>query len=99
MRLAVESVESVGVSIRAMRGVDGIRQDDVPDVSHVFLRDLEKGKETVQFGRVLKVLDELGIRMVLEVTKSQAQAVEAAIHHYLPKVRSVHTRTIKKDSE
>jgi hypothetical protein len=53
MRIAVTSVESVGVAIRAMRKVNGIRQDDVPGVSHVFLRDLEKGKETVQLGRVL----------------------------------------------
>jgi len=36
-------------------------------VSHVFLRDLEHGKATIQFGLVLQVLDELGIRMELDV--------------------------------
>ena len=57
MQIQVTSVESVGVAIRAMRKVNSIRQEDVPGVSHVFLRDLEKGKDTIQFGRVLKVLD------------------------------------------
>ncbi|MBL7090387.1 MAG: transcriptional regulator, partial [Acidovorax sp.] len=46
MQIQVTSVESVGVAIRAMRKVNSIRQEDVPGVSHVFLRDLEKGKDT-----------------------------------------------------
>jgi hypothetical protein len=99
MRIWVRSVESVGVAIRAMRKASGIRQDDVPGVSHVFLRDLEKGKDTVQFGRVLKVLDELGVRMVLEVPESQADAVQSAIAAHLPLVCMEHTRTLKKEGE
>jgi transcriptional regulator with XRE-family HTH domain len=54
----------------AVRKESGVRQDDAAGsagVSHVFLRELEHGKETVQFGRVLQVLDELGIQMVLEI--------------------------------
>ena len=85
MHLQVTSVESVGVAIRAMRKVNGIRQDDVPGVSHMFLHDLEKGKDTVQFGRVLRVLEELGIHLVLEVPESQSRAVKMAIEHFLPK--------------
>lgn len=99
MQIPVTSVERVGVTIRAMRKVSGIRQDDVPGVSHMFMRDLEKGKDTVQFGRVLKVLDELGIRMVLEVPESQAEALSLAIEHYLSKIRMQHTRTLKKEGE
>lgn len=99
MRIEVTSVEGVGTAIRAVRKVSGIRQDDVPGVSHMFLRDLEKGKETVQFGRVLKVLDELGIRMVLEVPQTQADAVAVAMERYLPKASMVPTRRIKKVSE
>lgn len=99
MQIPVTSVESVGVTIRAVRKLSGIRQDDVPGVSHVFLRDLEKGKDTVQFGRVLKVLDELGIRMVLEVSESQAEALSLALDHCVPKVRMRNTRPLKKESE
>ena len=89
MQIQVTSVESVGVAIRAMRKVNSIRQEDVPGVSHVFLRDLEKGKDTIQFGRVLKVLDELGIRVLLEVPDSQASAVKRAFEHFLPKSHMV----------
>ena len=103
MRMWVRSVESVGVAIRAMRKASGLRQDDISGVSHVFLRDLEKGKETVQFGLVLKVLDELGIHMLLEVPESQEQAVAMAMNRLMgrmaPMARLVHTRTIKKDGE
>ena len=84
MRIPVTSVQSVGVAVRAVRKASGIRQDDVAGVSHVFLRDLEKGKDTVQLGRVLKVLDELGSHMVLEVAPSQASAVTTAMAHLVP---------------
>ena len=71
MRLPVRTVKDVGVAVLAVRKESRVRQDDAAGsagVSHVFLRDLERGKDTVQFGRVLQVLDELGIRMVLEVS-------------------------------
>lgn len=99
MRIAVTSVESMGVAVRAVRKVNALRQDDIPNVSHVFLRDLEKGKETVQFGLVLKVLDELGIRLVLEVPQSQANDVTLAIEHLLKKARKGRSRTPIKDGE
>ena len=99
MRIAVDSVQNVGVVIRAMRKVSGIRQDDVSGVSHVFLRDLEKGKETVQFGRVLKVLDELGIRMVLELPESLAQDMATAIDQRLTNIHKEHTRIVKGEGE
>lgn len=99
MLLEVSSVEQVGRTIRAMRKHSGIRQDDVSGVSHMFLRDLEHGKETVQFGLVLKVLDELGIRMVLEVPESQAQAVEQFLVHTPPKALKRSPRSIKMVGE
>lgn len=99
MRITVDSVERVGVAIRAMRRVSGVRQDDVPGVSHMFMRDLEHGKNTVQFGRVLKVLDELGIRMVLEVPEAQAQAVAFAMDRLMPQIGTRHTLIIKKEGE
>ena len=105
MQIQVTSVESVGVAIRAMRKVNSIRQEDVPGVSHVFLRDLEKGKDTIQFGRVLKVLDELGIRVLLEVPDSQASAVKLAFDHFLPKTNLVlitsneNNLTLKKEGQ
>ncbi|RYH31383.1 MAG: transcriptional regulator [Alcaligenaceae bacterium] len=96
MLIDVSSVEEVGQAVRAIRKHSGIRQDDVAGVSHVFLRDLEHGKDTVRFGLVLKVLDELGIRMVLEVPESQALAVQRFLD--VPTLKG-RTRSLPKEGE
>lgn len=69
-KIPIQSVAVFGQVVRAVRKVGGVRQDDVAGsvgVSHVYLRDLEHGKETAQMGRALQVLAELGIRMELEI--------------------------------
>lgn len=69
-RIPIQSVAAFGQVVRAVRKAGGVRQDDVAGsvgVSHVYLRDLEHGKETAQMGRALQVLAELGIRMELEI--------------------------------
>jgi transcriptional regulator with XRE-family HTH domain len=69
-KIPIQSVSAFGQVVRAVRKAGGVRQDDVAGsvgVSHVYLRDLEHGKETVQMGRALQVLAELGIRMELEI--------------------------------
>lgn len=70
MQLPIRSVSDLGMAVRAVRKEQGLRQDDTAGsagVGHVFLRDVERGKETVQFGLVLKVLDELGIQMSIDI--------------------------------
>lgn len=69
-KVPIQSVAAFGQVVRAVRKAGGVRQDDVAGsvgVSHVYLRDLEHGKETVQMGRAMQVLAELGIRMELEI--------------------------------
>ena len=69
-RIPIQSVAAFGHVVRAVRKAGGVRQDDVAGsvgVSHVYLRDLEHGKETAQMGRALQVLAELGIRMELVI--------------------------------
>lgn len=70
MKYPINHVTDIGNAVRAVRKESGMRQDDVAGsvgVSHVYLRDLERGKETAQIGLALKVLAELGIRMELEI--------------------------------
>ena len=70
MQLPIHSVSDLGMAIRAVRKEQGLRQDDTAGsagVGHVFLRDVERGKETVQLGLVLKVLDELGIGLSIDI--------------------------------
>ncbi|WP_409835048.1 helix-turn-helix domain-containing protein [Acidovorax sp.] len=69
-KIPIQSVAAFGQVVRAVRKAGGVRQDDVAGsvgVSHVYLRDLEHGKETAQMGRALQVLAELGIHMELEI--------------------------------
>lgn len=62
------SVAEIGDLIRAERKAQGLRQDDLAAASGVGLRfivDVERGKETVQLGKVLVVLATLGCSLQL----------------------------------
>ena len=66
----VSTPEDLGRLIRQQRKRQKLRQTDLAAMigaSHVFLVDVEKGKPTVQLGRVLKLLDELGLILRVEV--------------------------------
>lgn len=70
MLIPATSAAIIGATVRRQRKLQGIRQEDLAaliEASHVFLRDVEHGKPTVQLGRVLRLLDELGIRLYLDV--------------------------------
>lgn len=70
MQIPIQSVADLGIAIRAVRKTQGLRLDDTAGsagVGHVFLREVERGKETVQLGRVLRVLDELGIQLSIDI--------------------------------
>lgn len=73
MKVQVNSIAELGMLVRATRRAHGLRLDDVAgsaNVGAVFVGDVEHGKETVQMGRVLKLLDELGIRMIVDVPQA-----------------------------
>jgi len=64
----LKSVAEIGHLIRAERKAQGLRQNDLAAASGVGLRfivDLERGKETVQLGKVLVVLATLGCSLQL----------------------------------
>jgi len=70
MLAPIRTVSDLGLVLRAVRKSQGVRLDDVAGsagVGHVFVRDVEHGKETVQMGRVLKLLAEIGIALSIEV--------------------------------
>ncbi|GGX80206.1 hypothetical protein GCM10007160_04630 [Litchfieldella qijiaojingensis] len=70
MRIPVTNVVTIGEVAKKVRREQGIRQEDMASIlgaSHVFLRDVEHGKPTVQLGKVLRLLDELGITLILEL--------------------------------
>ena len=70
MLMPIQSPEQLGLLIRATRRTQKLRIDDTAGtagVGHVFVREVERGKPTVQLGRVMQVLAELGIELKAEV--------------------------------
>ncbi|MFL1466615.1 transcriptional regulator [Marinobacter sp. HN1S83] len=79
MKVMVSDVKQAGMLVRAVRKSQSLRQDDLAGsagVGHVFVRDAERGKETIEFGRFLRLLDELGIRMEFDVPESSIPEYE-----------------------
>jgi len=64
----VATVTDIGAAIRKKRKADGLTLADAAGlcgVGYRFMSDLENGKETVQVGKVLKVLTALGLEMTI----------------------------------
>lgn len=77
MKISIDSVDALGDAVWAVRKARRLRQDDTAGaagVSHVFVRDVERGKPTVQLGRVLQLLSELGIEVLLDLPEGVEQA-------------------------
>lgn len=73
MRHQIRSVSELGVLVRATRKVSRVRIDDLAatvQLSKQFMTDLELGKPGVQLGKVLQVLQELGLYVYVDVPES-----------------------------
>jgi y4mF family transcriptional regulator len=71
----IDTPRKLGELIRQVRKAQGLRQDDLAGVagsSHVFVLEVERGKPTAQFGKVLDLLRELGIRLIAEIPETRA---------------------------
>ncbi|NQV96243.1 MAG: helix-turn-helix transcriptional regulator [Acidimicrobiaceae bacterium] len=65
----VYTPESLGVAIRHYRQEAGLSQADLADrtgLNRTYLSDLERGHETEQVKRILRLLKQLGVRMTLD---------------------------------
>jgi y4mF family transcriptional regulator len=79
MNIPLTSVLEAGIAIRTLRKRAGIRIDDfamAAGVSKQFMTDLENGKPTVQMGKVLQLLQRLGVKVGLELPPSDASAFQ-----------------------
>jgi transcriptional regulator with XRE-family HTH domain len=79
MKIPIHTVAELGTLIRATRRAHGLRLDDVAGsakVGTVFAGDVEHGKATVQMGRVLQLLVELGIGLEADVPDRVLPALE-----------------------
>jgi transcriptional regulator with XRE-family HTH domain len=73
MKIPIKSVADLGLLARATRRSNHLRLDDVAGsagLGPVFVGDVEHGKETVQLGRVLRLLEELGIELIADIPQT-----------------------------
>ena len=64
MDTKIKNTENLGRVVREARKAQKLSQNDLAGMAGTgrrFIVDLEKGKETVQFGKVLRVLATLGV--------------------------------------
>ncbi|SRR5579883_368445 len=74
----ITSPQQLGLLVRGTRKSQKIRLDDLAGsagVGHVFARDVERGKPTVQLGRVMRLLEELGIELKADVPSDVMQEI------------------------
>lgn len=76
MNHSITSVQQLGLLIRATRKTQRVRMDDISGASPVFVREVERGKETAQMGRVLVLLRELGIHLYADVPDEAEEAFQ-----------------------
>jgi transcriptional regulator with XRE-family HTH domain len=79
MQVMIQSPKTLGLLIRATRKTQRVRMDDLAGsarVGPVFVREVERGKETVQLGRVLNLLAELGIELRADIPDNVLPAFE-----------------------
>ena len=80
MNIPITSASTIGKVVRASRKAQKIRQDDAAGsvgVSENFLGKVERGSESVQWGKLFQLLEGLGIRVMVDVPEDVAAHLEA----------------------
>lgn len=75
MKVPIHHAAAIGKVVRASRKAQKIRQDDAAGsigVSENFLGKIERGSESVQWGKLFQVLEGLGIRVMVDVPENVA---------------------------
>ncbi len=68
-RVKIRHYRDIGAVIKAVRGVRGMRQEDLAHdlgIPRRYLVELESGNSTQQLARLFRTLNALGIRVTLE---------------------------------
>jgi transcriptional regulator with XRE-family HTH domain len=84
MKIPIDSAAAIGKVVRASRKEQKIRQDDAArsiGVSENFLGKVERGSESVQWGKLFQVLDGLGVRVIVDVPDSVAAYLHGSGSH------------------
>jgi y4mF family transcriptional regulator len=80
MNIQITSPQELGLLLRATRKQQNLRMDDLAGsagVGPVFVREVERGKPTVQLGKVMQLLAELGVVLRADVPADVIPVFEA----------------------
>lgn len=102
MKYRVTNVSELGTLLRATRKSAEIRIDDLAataKLSKQFVNDVELGKPGVQLGKVLQVLNELGIHMYLDVPDRVGDQLDNARSQITNTTQRRKARSAKKGNE
>ena len=83
MKFHISSPEQIGPLVRASRKAMQLRQDDAAGsigVSENFLGKVERGSDSVQWGKLFQVMQELGLTLSVEVPEPFAEQVQARLN-------------------
>lgn len=79
MQIKINDAASIGPIVRACRKSQNVRQDDAADsigVSENFLGKVEKGSDSVNWGKLFQVLSGLGIHVILDVPEEVGRTLK-----------------------
>ncbi len=82
MKIPIDNAAAIGKVVRASRKAQKIRQDDAAGsigVSENFLGKIERGSESVQWGKLFQVLEGLGVRVMVDVPESVATCLNESV--------------------
>jgi len=80
MMKRIEDTQQLGQWIRAERKAQGLRQPDLAAAAATsvrFIVEIERGKPTAQIGKVLQVLQQLGIGLAIDGLTANPEADRA----------------------
>ena len=80
MKIPINNASAIGKVVRASRKAQKIRQDDAAGsigVSENFLGKVERGSDSVQWGKLFQVLEGLGIQVEVDVPESVLACLKA----------------------
>jgi len=80
MKIPIASAAELGQIVRATRKAQKIRQDDAAGsigVSENFLGKVERGSDSVHWGKLFQVLEGLGVQVIVDVPDSVAPYIKS----------------------
>lgn len=90
MQFQIDTPEKIGMVIRSSRKAMDMRQDDAAGtigVSENFLGKVERGGESVHWGKLFQVMRELGLQVYVDVPDEVAEQTRQNLERLLEKAK------------